>query len=86
MSGTYECLPRLTLAIKQTEECVFGFKTDDGAHYAVNFGQSASSKKLFDERAHVTAKGFIVIKEALSTDQWVSYDMEGIFTITEPNP
>lgn len=36
-----------------------------------------------DKRARITAEGFVIIKEALSADQWVPYNMKGIFTITK---
>jgi hypothetical protein len=83
LSGTYVCLPFIDTKMPTSEECVFGLKTDDGVYYMVNFGQSAFAKEQFDKRAHITAEGFVVPKEALSTDQWVPYNMKGIFTITE---
>lgn len=83
LSGTMECLPHLNTDGPQTEECAFGLKTDDGVHYAVNFGESADAAALFQGGAHITAEGFVVIKEALSSDQWAKYDMKGIFTITK---
>ena len=81
LSGTYVCLPLIDTKTPPTQECVFGLKTDDGVYYMVNFGQSASAKEQFDRRAHITAEGFVVIKEALSTDHWAPYNMKGIFTI-----
>lgn len=89
LSGTYTCLPHASQEDAQTEECAFGLKTDDGEYYAVNFGQSADQAKLFQNGAHVTADGFIVAKEALSSDQWDKYTMKGIFTtikVTPSNP
>lgn len=83
LSGTYVCLPYLDKLKIVTEECVFGLLTDDGEYYIVNFDQSAAAKEGFDKRAHITAKGFITLKEALNTDRWASYDMKGIFTVTE---
>lgn len=83
LSGTYVCLPHLNTSGAQTTECAFGIKTDDGVYYAVNFGQSADAMTQFRGGAHITADGFVVIKEALSTDQWQKYNMKGIFTITK---
>lgn len=83
ISGSYVCLPYLDKDRAPSEECVFGLKTDDGVYYMVNFGASASAMKEFQERKHIKAKGFVVLKEALNTDQWVPYNMKGIFTITE---
>ncbi len=89
LSGTYVCLPHLNPGEVQTQECVFGLKTDDGVYYMVNFGESANGMELFQSGAHITAEGFTVIKEALSTNMWDKYNMKGIFTITkmiEPAP
>ncbi len=83
LSGEYVCLPHLDTTSPQTDECAFGLKTDNGEYYAVNFGASASSMEQFKSGQHITASGFVVIKEALSTDQWATYDMKGIFTITD---
>ncbi|MDO8183359.1 MAG: hypothetical protein Q7T49_00015 [bacterium] len=83
LSGTYVCLPFINTKMPPSEECVFGLKTDDGVYYMVNFGQSARAKEQFDKRARITAEGFVVPKEALSTDHWVPYNMKGIFTITK---
>jgi hypothetical protein len=82
LSGTYVCLPHADTTGPQTEECAFGLKTDDGVYYAVNFGQSENAMEQFQSGAHITAEGFVVIKEALNSDQWAKYNMKGIFTIT----
>ncbi len=83
LSGTYVCLPHLDESGPQTDECAFGLKTDDGVYYAVNFGASGSAMEQFMSGEHITANGFVVIKEALSSDHWAKYNMKGIFTITE---
>lgn len=83
LSGTYECLPHLDTSGPQTEECAFGLKTDAGDHYAVNFGAGADAMAQFQSGSHITAEGFVVIKEALSSNQWAKYNMKGIFTITK---
>ncbi len=83
LAGTFECLPHKDTSGPQTMECAFGFRTDDGVHYAVNFGASADAATQFQSGAHVTADGNVVIKEALSSNQWDKYDMAGIFTITQ---
>ena len=83
LSGAYVCLSFIDTKMPNSEECVFGLKTDDGLYYMVNFGQSASAKAEFDRRARITAEGYVVPKEALSTDQWALYNMKGVFTITK---
>lgn len=83
LSGTYVCLPHLDTKGPQTQECAFGLKTDDGVYYAVNFGASADAVNQFRSGEHITAEGFVVIREALSSNQWAKYNMKGIFTITK---
>lgn len=83
LSGTFECLSHVDSTGPQTEECAFGFKTDDGVHYALNFGESAHAMAQFQSGEHVTADGFVVNKIVLNTNQWDKYVMEGIFTITK---
>lgn len=82
LSGTYTCLPHMDTTGPQTTECAFGIKADDGSYYAVNFGESADAIELFQSGEYVRAEGFLIIKEALSSDQWAKYNMKGIFTIT----
>lgn len=82
LSGVFTCLPHTNTSGPQTMECAFGMKTDEGAYYAVNFGESASAMQQFQSGAHITAEGFVVSKEALNTDQWNRYNMKGIFTVT----
>ncbi len=83
LSGTYTCLPHLDISGPQTKECAFGIKTDDGVYYAVNFGASAGVIEQFQGNKHIKAEGFVVIKEALSPDEWAKYNMKGMFTITK---
>jgi hypothetical protein len=63
-------------------ECRIWDGADTGEFYAVNFGASAQAMQQFQANARVRAEGFVVPKEALSTDQWNKYDMKGIFTVT----
>lgn len=83
LSGTYECLPHSDTTGPQTMECAFGLKTDSGDYYAVNFGASANAMDQFQSGKHIKAEGNLVLKEALSSDQWVKYNMKGIFTVTK---
>lgn len=83
LTGAYVCLPHIDTTGPQTEECRFGIKTQDGQYYAVNFGASADAMNDFQSGKSITAEGFIVVKEALSSDEWSRYNMKGIFTITK---
>ncbi len=75
LSGTYVCLPYIDTT-KSSEECVFGLKTDGGEYYMVNFGQSGTAMEAFQNGEHIVAQGFVVPKEALSTDHWAPYNMK----------
>ncbi len=84
LEGTFECILEKGTQIQDARArgCVFGFRSDQGVAYAVNFGSSAKAAELFQQGAHVRAEGNIVLREALSTNQWDAYNIEGIFTIT----
>jgi hypothetical protein len=83
LSGAYVCLPYLDKAKAPPVECVFGLKTDDGEYYMVNFGAADNAMTEFQNGAYIRAKGLVVLKEALNTDQWAPYNMKGIFTIVK---
>jgi hypothetical protein len=83
LSGTYVCLPHIDTTGPQTEECSFGLQGDSGEYYAVNFGASAEAMQQFQSGANITAQGFFVPKEAMSTNEWAKYNMKGMFTITK---
>jgi hypothetical protein len=82
LTGTFGCLPHTNTTGPQTEECAFGFKTDDGTYYAVNFGASASMAEQFSSGTRGTFHGTVTPLEMLGTDQWQKYPIKGIFTIT----
>jgi hypothetical protein len=82
LSGTYACLPHINSDGPHTMECAFGIRSVDGKYYAVNFGAGSDSMSQFQSGSYVTLEGFFVPKQALSTDTWNKYNMEGIFTVT----
>jgi hypothetical protein len=86
LSGTFNCLPHKDTTGPQTEECAFGFTTDDGINYALNFGQSSTMASQFQSGMHGTYSGFVTPIETLSSDQWQKYDIAGIFTIHQQSP
>lgn len=83
LTGTFTCLPHKDTTGPQTEECAFGFETDDHVFYAVNFGASAERMEQFQSGMHGTHTGVVTPIEMLSTNHWQKYDIKGIFTITE---
>ncbi len=83
LSGTYTCLPYRDGTVPEGDDCTFGLRSDSGEYYAVNFGASAEAMRQFQEREHITAEGFVVIREALSSDHWMKFNMKGVFTVTK---
>jgi hypothetical protein len=82
LSGTYACLPHADTTGPQTEECAYGFKTDDGTYYALDFGASADASAQFESGKHATLEGSVYPKAALNSDHWAKYQMEGILTVS----
>lgn len=79
--GTYICLPHKDTTGPQTLECAMGIKTDAAGNYALDFSMlPAGAYTSGDARVSVT--GELVPVEALSSDMWQKYDMEGIIRAT----
>lgn len=82
LSGVYVCLPHMNPGEITTKECMYGIKTDDGNYYAIDFGNLENSNELFQADSRVNAEGFVVSKEALTSDKWTIYNMRGLFNIS----
>lgn len=83
LAGRFTCLPHKDQSGPQTEECAFGLRTDGGEYYAVDAAQLSSTERAqLENGQYITAEGTVVIKEALSSNQWAKYDMKGVFTVT----
>ncbi len=83
-TGTTVCLPHRDTDGPQTMECAFGLHTDDGKYYALDLNLELSGNVETTKR--VTVEGLFIPIEAISTDMWQKYDVEGIMqvvTLTE---
>lgn len=83
MTGrTGVCLPKKDTGGPVTLECAMGFEADTGEYYALDIPESLSSQELV-MGADIVARGFVVPAMALSTDQWQTYDIVGVFSVQE---
>lgn len=82
LAGEYVCLPRTDGG--ESDECVYGMKTDVGEYYAVDFSlmsQVPDAQLSIGDRFQAT--GLITPIENLSTSFWDAYPVEGIFSVTD---
>ncbi|MFA6432723.1 MAG: hypothetical protein WCV82_02800 [Candidatus Paceibacterota bacterium] len=80
--GVFTCLPHRDTSGPQTLECAFGLKADDGLFYALDWGDSATSAFDLPMDRKFSVTGLFVSLEALSTDQWQKYAVEGIIKVS----
>jgi len=82
LSGTRVCLPHKGEG-PHTKECALGMKTDVGEHYVLDFSRMSQVPLEIESGARFTASGVITPIENLSTDQWMTYDVAGVFSVTD---
>lgn len=82
LTGIFGCLPKIGDG-PHTDECAIGIATDDGRHYAIDFGDDMRAAQYYAPGARVTVSGTVVIKAALSSSHWQTYDMEGVMRVVE---
>lgn len=80
ISGEYVCLPHRDTSGPQTEECAFGIKLDNGDYYAIDYGESGDLSD-FQTGKRATLTGHFTPIEVLSTNHWMKYNVEGIFSV-----
>ena len=83
LEGTYGCLPHLATDGPHTLECAFGLETAKGHHYALDLNLLSSATPPLTAGARIRANGIITPIEALSSDHWQKYDVQGIFSVTD---
>lgn len=82
LSGEYVCLPYKKTIESQTDECVFGLKTDNGEYYGINFFLMSQVHDPIEIGQRISANGAVYSAERLSAAQWQNYPIEGIFSVT----
>lgn len=80
--GFWECLPKVGPG-PHTMECAFGIALDasDG-HLAVNTSLMSAYPVDFPTGTKVRIEGVVTPANQLSSDQWRSYDIDGIISAT----
>lgn len=80
--GQWECLPHTNQVGPQTLECAFGIKSDDGKHYGVDLALLEIAPVDYPTGTRIRVEGVLTRKEALSSNVWQKYPIEGIIGVT----
>lgn len=78
LEGEVVCLPH-----EGTDECALGLRTDVGEYYALDLALLSQEDAKVGIGARISANGLITPVEMLSADHWQTYDIEGIFSVTD---
>lgn len=82
-TGEYVCLPHTDTSGPQTMECAFGLKLEDGSYVALDFNRFPPEEVNFSTGSILTLNGDFVPVEALSSDHWQKYPIQGIVSVSE---
>lgn len=82
LTGEYICLPRVSDKT-QTDECVPGLLVVTGEYYGIDFHLMSQEHKPVAIGSKIVANGVVVPVQRLSTDQWDTYPILGIFSVTD---
>jgi hypothetical protein len=83
LAGEYVCLPHKDTSSPQTDECIFGLRTEGGEYYAIDFYLMSQMHKPLSIGDTLSAAGVVTAVERLSSDHWQKYDVKGIFSVTD---
>lgn len=83
LSGEYLCLKSSDELVASERDCVVGLKTDDGKYYALDFNLSSQTPPKFVSGDRLQASGVITSMETISSNQWQTYNLAGIFSVTD---
>lgn len=83
LAGEVVCLPHRDTSGPQTMECAIGLRTDIGEHYALDLNLLSQEHPPLETGKRFSAAGLITPIEMLSSDHWQTYDVEGIFSVTD---
>ncbi len=80
--GYWECVPKKP-GFPQTEECLFGIAKDQSdGHVVVNTQLMARLFDGYNPGTKVRAEGILTPANALNSDRWQQYDIDGILSAT----
>jgi hypothetical protein len=83
VKGVYACLPHKETVDVQTMECAIGLLAEDGNNYALDTSLVSAAPLDFPTGTNVSVEGNVVPIEVLSTDQWRTYDVQGIIRVSK---
>lgn len=81
LEGTIVCLPHAGPG-PHTKECAAGLKTDEGAHYALEFVLTSESLPEFQNGDRLAANG-VIISGGEIPEHLRKYEIAGLFSITD---
>lgn len=82
LEGEVTCLPHVGDG-PHTMECAYGLKTDAGEYYALDLALMSQQATMPETGERISANGTVTPVEMLSSDHWRTYDIEGIFSVTD---
>lgn len=83
LEGEVTCLPHVGDG-PHTMECAYGLKTDVGEYYALDLAALTMPEGTMPETGdRISANGTVTPIEMVSSDHWRTYDIEGIFSVTD---
>lgn len=86
LQGTWVCLPHQVAGSEVAKmECAYGFKTDEGKHYALDLSAITLPADFIGSLQvgdRVTVSGLLVPIEQISNNIWQKYDVRGIIKVT----
>jgi hypothetical protein len=82
VTGFWECVPKKP-GYPKTEECLWGIAKDQSdGHVVVNTQLMARTFDGYNPGTKVRAEGVLTPANALSSDHWQQYDIDGILSAT----
>ena len=78
MTGQTVCLPYKDDGMMHTMECAYGLQVGD-KYYALDLGSFTVD---FETQETLSIEGTFVSLDALSSEQWQQYDIEGVVAVT----
>lgn len=81
LEGIIVCLPHAGPG-PHTKECAAGLRTQDGAHYALEFVLTSEALPEFQTGDRLSARGVLIARDGLP-EHLTKYDLVGLFSITD---
>ncbi len=83
MEGEVVCLPHKNTSGPQTMECAIGIQVNKITYYVLDTNLLSANPPQFTTGNRIRANGVLTPIERLNTDHWNTYDVKGIFSVTD---